>query len=365
MTAQGDIGARMEETDLFYEEVRKNHSAPLWRIEATGSTRRVLPFMWQWSAIRPLMLQAARLVPIEQAERRVLVFANPGLAGSGRPSATTTLFANMQVINPGEVARAHRHTASALRLIVEGHGAWTAVEGEKTYMEPGDFVTTPNWTWHDHGHEGVAPMIWLDGLDIPIVNALESGFYEQTPELQHAHTKPEGLSQRLYGAGTLRPTWTQHDAVYSPLLNYKFDQVYESLVRLASQTNGSPYDGICLEYSNPLTGGPALATMACFAQMLQPGQHTKAHRHTGGTIYHVIKGTGSTVIDGVCFDWRDKDTFVVPSWSFHEHVAQSESVLFSYNDSPMLQPFGFYREEVLDENAGHQEIRDHFVPQPA
>ncbi len=365
MTQTGGQGAKTEELDLFYEEVKKSHSSPLWTIEQTAPPRRVLPFLWRWQDFRPLMYKAARLVPIEQAERRVLVFANPGLTDARRPGATTTLYANLQVINPGEIARTHRHSASALRLVVEGKGAWTAVEGEKTYMEPGDFVTTPNWTWHDHGHEGTEPMVWLDGLDVPVVQSMEVSFYEQAPTLQQDLTKPNDLSQRLYGAGSLRPTWTKHDGVYSPLINYKFAHVYDVLRRLAKDTDGSPFDGVCLEYTNPLTGKSALATIACFAQLLQPGQRTKAHRHTGATIYHVIQGKGYSVIDGTRFEWEDKDTFVVPSWAFHEHEAQRESVLFSYNDSPLLQPTGLYREEPLADNGGHQQVMETFKAGPA
>ena len=97
-----------------------------------------------------------------------------------------------------------------------------------------------------------------------------------------------------------------------------------------------------------------MATIACFATLLRPGQHTQAHRHVGGTIYHVIQGTGSSIIAGERFDWGPKDTFVVPSWYFHEHIADEEAVLFSYNDSPVLQALSLYREEAMD--TPHQEV---------
>ena len=358
MTSRPMSGTQMEEMDLFYEDVRRHNSRTLWTLGDDNLTTepkpKTHPFMWRWKEFRPLMFRAAQLVPVEMAERRVLVFANPGLAG--KPSATTTLMANLQIINPGEVARTHRHTPSAFRLIVEGKGAYTAVEGEKTYMDPGDFITTPSWTWHDHGNEGDAPMIWLDGLDVPFVNELEAGFYEQYPVERQPVTKSDDISLRLYGAGTLTPTWQRHQGIHSPLLNYKYQRSYEVLSQLASESEGSPYDGVSVEYTNPGTGGPALATIACFAQLLQAGQHTKAHRHTGGTIYHVIKGKGHSVIEGKRFDWEEKDTIVVPSWAYHEHAAQEESVLFSYTDSPLLQPFGLYREETYQENDGHQSV---------
>jgi gentisate 1,2-dioxygenase len=362
MTSEPMSGAQMEELDLFYQGVYQAHSRPLWLMGDENLTTepkpRTVAFLWKWQELRPLMYQAARLIPVEQAERRVLVFANPGLAGLG--SATTTLMANLQIINPGEVARTHRHTPSAFRLIVEGIGAYTAVEGEKTYMDPGDFITTPNWTWHDHGNESTAPMVWLDGLDVPLVNHLEVGFYEQYQEERQPLTKSNELSLRLYGAGTLTPIWQRHQSIHSPLLNYKWERSYEALSRLAAESDGSPYDGVCVEYTNPITGGPALATMACFAHLLKPGRHTKAHRHTGSTVYHIIRGKGYSVIAGERFDWEEKDTFVVPSWAWHEHVAEVESCLFSYNDSPMLRPFGLYREEGYTKNDGHQPVTGAF-----
>ena len=355
-------GAQMEDLDLFYQDVQNHNSRGLWTLGGDNLTTepepKALPFMWKWSEFRPLMYRASELVPVEMAERRVLVFANPGLGG--RPSATSTLMANLQIINPGEIARSHRHTPSAFRVIVEGTGAYTTVEGEKTYMDEGDFITTPSWTWHDHGNEGDSPMVWLDGLDVPFVNMLEVGFYDQLETQAQNLIRADDMSLRLYGAGSMRPTWEHHQGLHSPLLNYKFQRAYDALKELAKDTEGSPYDGICLEYTNPQTGGPALATIACFVQLLEPGRHTKAHRHTGGTIFHVIKGKGYSVIRGERFDWQAKDTFVVPSWAFHEHVAEDEAVLFSYNDSPLQQPFGLYREEAYEENGGHQLVTGTF-----
>jgi gentisate 1,2-dioxygenase len=278
--------------------------------------------------------------------------------------ASNTLLANLQIVKPGEVARSHRHSASALRLVIEGSGAYTAVDGEKSYMDPGDFVTTPNGTWHDHGNEGKAEMIWLDGLDVPLIQALEVNFFELYPEAKQPLTRPDELSLRLYGSASLKPTWTRHDARHSPLLNYKFEQVYRALKTMAERCDGSPYDGISVEYVNPLTGGPVLPTIACFASLLRPGQRTKAHRHTGGTIYHVIRGKGSSVVAGKTYDWDEKDTFVVPSWTWHEHAAESESVLFSYSDSALLPALGLYREEALEENGGHQKVEGEFRPLP-
>lgn len=229
-------------------------------------------------------------------------------------------------------------------------------------MEPGDFITTPNGTWHDHGNEGDEAVIWLDGLDVPLAQILETNFFELYPEQKFPLSKPDDVSLRLYGAASLRPTFEKHAARHSPLLNYKFAQTYATLKSIAERVDGSPYDGVSVEYVNPLTGGPALLTIACFASLLKAGQHTKAHRHTGGTIYHVIQGSGESIIAGKRYRWSEKDTFVVPSWNWHEHSATSESVLFSFSDSAVLQPIGLYREEALAENSGHQKVTGEFTP---
>jgi len=349
-------------TELFYEDVKRIHGRALWQTEGTAKKASTVPYLWKYRDFRPLLFKAAEIVPIELAERRVLVMANPGILTDWQ--ASSTLLANLQIIKPGEVARSHRHSASALRLVVEGSGAYTAVDGEKSYMDPGDFVTTPNGTWHDHGNEGKAEMIWLDGLDVPLIQALEVNFFELYPELKQPLTNPADLSLRLYGAGSLKPTWVRHDAKHSPLLNYKFAPTYAALKTMAEGSDGSPYDGVSVEYVNPMTGGPAMPTIACFASLLRPGQHTKAHRHTGGTIYHVIKGKGTSVIGGKTFDWDEKDTFVVPSWTYHEQLATTESVLFSYSDSAMLPALGLYREEALGENNGYQRVVGKFEPLP-
>jgi gentisate 1,2-dioxygenase len=241
-------------------------------------------------------------------------------------------------------------------------------------MEPGDFVTTPNWTWHDHGHEGDGPMIWLDGLDQPIVECFEAWFWESYEKETYPLNKPNEVSQRMYGGGSMRPTWTHYASATtspapdynrdSPLVNYKYAQAREMLFALTSETDGSPYDGYSIEYTNPVNGGPTFATMACFSQLLRTGQHTKAHRHVGSVVYHVVEGKGHTIIDGVKFNWEDKDTFVVPGWTFHEHVGESDAVLFSYTDTPITQNVGIYREEAYAENDGHQKVTDVFKAGP-
>src|SRR5207253_5436132 len=175
----------------FYDKIDKANVTPLWEvlhsiITATPSTP-CKPYLWKWDQMWPWIQEAGRLISAKEAERRVLVLENPGLRG--RSSITHSLYAGLQLILPGEVAPAHRHSQSALRFILRGGNAYTAVDGEKVMMNVGDFVITPSWTFHDHGNPSQEPMVWMDGLDIPLVEILDAQFMEKgSADAQHTRT---------------------------------------------------------------------------------------------------------------------------------------------------------------------------------
>ncbi len=347
-----DLAAQRE---AFYSDLTPFGLRPLWQVlsEALSPEPRVrsVPYIWRWQDVRPRILRAGELVTAAEAERRVLMLVNPGL--EGKPAATGTLFAGIQLILPGEVAPTHHHTPSAVRFIIEGEGGFTTVSGEKSTMRKGDYLTTPNWTWHDHGNEGNQPVIWLDGLDIPFVTNLDAIFFEDFGEDRQPLTKPIDDSIRRWGSN-MRPTWEQPPAGYSPILNYRWETARGALHGLR-ESPGSPFDGVIMEYINPHTGGPTVPTMAAYLQLLRRGEHTKAHRHVASTIYHVAEGGGYTVIAGQRFDWAEGDSFVVPAWAWHEHASDGgEAVLFSFSDRPIQQAFGLEREQALG-GAGHQQ----------
>ena len=214
-------------------------------------------------------------------------------------------------------------------------------------MEPGDLILNPSWTWHDHTNEGNEPMIWLDGLDVPLVQYLKANFYEAFPEDQQPVTGV-GDSIRKYASGALRPAWGEVDTPYSPLWHYKWDRTYDALKNLA-ELDSSPFDDVAMEYNDPVTGRPVLRTMTCWVQLLRAGVRTKAHRHTSSKVYQVFRGEGYSIINGQRFDWSEGDFFVVPSWAWHEHAAESgqEAVLFSIQDTPIMKSLSLYREEPL------------------
>jgi gentisate 1,2-dioxygenase len=344
--------ARDAERQQFYAELEGQQMGPLWAVLGRTLTaqppRREVPHLWSWRTVRPQLLRSGALVTTAEAERRVLMFLNP--SNPARIGATATLYAAMQLILPGESARAHRHSPAALRFIVEGSGAYTCVDGEKVSMVPGDLVLTPPMVWHDHGNEGNEPVIWLDGLDIPLLLSLQCMFFEEFAGATQPVVMPQGRSERLQGR-CLFPAGGGDAAApplpYSPIWRYAWSDAREALECLRRSTPADPCDGYLLRYANPATGGEVLATLGCRLQLLERGTHTRARRQTASFVYHVAEGRGYSLLDGVHFDWEQGDTFAVPIWCWHEHVApDADAVLFSYTDLPVLKALGQERVEV-------------------
>jgi gentisate 1,2-dioxygenase len=351
MLQRSSIEANETELSAYYEGLKGYDLAPLWTVPTSGATyeeprSKTVGHVWHWRDLRPQLMRAAELVGTKEAERRVLRLVNPT---PGSTAMTSTILGNLQIVMPGEVARAHRHTAAALRMIVESGGGYTVVNGEAIPMLPGDLVLTPNWTWHDHANDTDGPMIWVDGLDSPMVNALEAAFREEYLQETQPFGEEMDVSTARYGAGGLRPAWGETEALpHSPLMHYPWPQTKATLDRLALSEAGSPHDGVIMEYTNPVTGGPVMPTMACYVQLLKPGRRTEAHRHTSTTIYHVIGGEGASIVDGKRLEWTDKDLFCVPSWATHEHINESATqpaYLFSYSNAPVMRALALYREE--------------------
>ena len=347
MLQRSSIKTPQSVLDQYYEELKQGHLSPLWTQPAGREEpeSRVLPFLWPWRELRPQALRALDLVGTQEAERRVVCCVNPG---NGR-GATNTLVANVQVVGPGEIARAHRHTAAALRMIIESSGGYTVVNGDAIPMLPGDLVLTPNWTWHDHANDSDKPMIWLDGLDAPLVGMLEAAFREDYAQEVQTPREDYDVSRTKYGHGGLRPAWETVEEQHSPLWHYPWSQTRAALDRLAAVETGSDCDGVILEYTNPATGGPVMPTIACYVQLLRPGKRTQSHRHTPSTVYHVIEGQGATIVNGERLDWESKDIFTVPGWAAHEHVNESATqpaYLFSFTDAPVYRSLGLYREHA-------------------
>lgn len=344
------------EVERFYEDLERDELQGLWRVvrgmKARRPTSPVVPFHWSWTRIRTHLQSAARLIDLTRGgDRRVLLLVNPGL--KDQHLTTPTLIASVQIMRPGEVAPAHRHSPTAIRFIIEGDGAFTTVEGEQIMTNEHDLVLTPSLTWHNHGNPTDRPIVWIDGIDAPLVNYLAAQFYDEYPTPEQPVTRAAGYSQRKYGAGILRPSSVRGAGGPSPLLHYRWDDTYQALRDLA-EIEHDPHDGVLLEYVNPLTGGRMLPTIGCRIQLLSGGMVTQAHRHTGHVVYHVVQGSGATTIDDQRYEWKVGDFFVIPPWARHSHESASggDAILFSMSDIPILEALGLYHEEAkVDEPA--------------
>ncbi|HTY80263.1 MAG TPA: cupin domain-containing protein [Candidatus Bathyarchaeia archaeon] len=322
--------------------------APLWTalhaLLPQERATRAVPHRWRWAEIRGPLLEAARLVPMEQAERRVLVLRNPGLGGAY--AATATLFAGLQIILPGETAPSHHHTPAALRLIVEGQGAYTTVDGVKCAMEPGDLIITPPMRWHDHGHEGTEPVIWLDGLDIPLVRSFEAAWASKMRPAAAPSTGIDASQDEFTAAGVV-PRVSRYEETGYPQVRWPWRTVRPALEAMASTATADR--PVILRYVNPRTGTFPLATIGCEAQWLRPGESTPAERRTGSGVFHVIEGRGESRIGDETFAWEPGDCVVAPPWHWVQHrnaSASAPACLFHFNDEPALRHLGLWLEET-------------------
>ncbi len=363
----------------FYAELGRLHLEALWRINQVimpfEPKPRAKPWLWRFEDLARLADQAGKLVPIDRGgDRRVLACLNPGLVdgyGGSVYGATSTLWAAVQYLDAHEFAPGHRHSPSALRFVVEGQGAWTTVDGDRCDMAAGDLVLTPSYAWHDHHNESDEPMMWFDGLDLPLACYLDAQFFEFYPTGELQPTLDTAGASRAYGAagliparppavaagaGAADPPEGARPAPRSPLLRYPWEATRAALEGLRHDPD--PADGVLVRYTNPATGGPVLPTLEAAVQLLAAGVRTAPHRHVHSTVYQVFRGRGETVIDGTRFPWERGDIIALPPWAVHDHRAiDGDAILFSITDAPVLEKLGLERLLGFD---GPQEVTAEF-----
>ena len=337
----------------LYSDMSPLNLTPLWEVLHALVPKQpdtpCVPALWKYDEVRPFLMRAGQAITAEEAVRRVLILENPALRGQS--AVTQSLYAGLQLILPGEVAPSHRHTQSALRFIVEGSGAYTAVDGERSTMHPGDFIITPSWTWHDHGNDAKEPVVWLDGLDIPMIRFFDAGFAENDTSKSQSVSRAEGTSFARYGHN-MAPV--RHDAPFgqtSPIFSYPYERSRAALESLERDAPIDGWDGVKLRYLNPLTGGSPMPTMATFMQKLPAGFSGKPWRQTDGAVYSVVEGQGEVIVERGGMQWRQsyspRDHFVIPSWHTARFASERGCVLFSFSDRPVQQAMGIHQEERL------------------
>ena len=325
MTALPGRAQNLEDREAaFHARIGRENLGALWvgrrGVDLSRPGTRARPALWRYDEVRPRLMQAGGLVSAEDAFRRVLVLQNPGFGGAMR--ATQTLYAGLQLVLPGEIAPCHRHSQTAIRFVIEGEGALTTVDGAALAMAPGDMVVTPQWTWHDHRNRGEQPVIWLDVLDTPLIDALDTVFRETHAEtLQPLMPSPGGTQ---------------------PAPNGRAGPARAALERAARDCAPDPCLGWQYRYDDP---GP---TMAAFLQRLPAGFQGMTRRATDGAVCCVVEGRGETEIEDGIVAWRPHDVFVIPGWCRHRHAAAEGAILFSVSDRAVQERLGLWREQRFD-----------------
>ena len=338
--------ANVDSVALLDRDMAEKNLSGYWRLGMEGlpsdPMTSVAPCLWKWADVHESLLRAGEVISLENNERRVVRLVNPGL-DQKHAFATHTIQISFQYVKPGENARAHRHTPAALRFVVQGNGAYTTVNGQQCVMESGDLILTPKLTWHDHSNDSDEPMLWLDGLDFPLVTALHQVMQERFPERRQAIEKSSEEVMNQLGDSI------RHGLPLADFFHYKWRDTEPALRALANSPAAKDrFDGFVLEYRNPLTKGPTMTTIQCAVQLLPANDETDTHRHTSTVIYHVFRGQGATQIGERRFEWQQGDSFVVPLWYAHRHLNRSssdEAILFSMSDAPVLRALDLYREQ--------------------
>lgn len=330
----------------YYNGLVNRNLMPLWpslraALPYGKPARNTLPMLWRYADVRPELMRAGELTPIEKAERRVLVLCNPGL-GLDTLRATPTIYIGLQLILPGETAPNHKHTPSAVRFVVEGQGGFTIVRGEKLPMEKGDLILTPPGLWHQHGHEGTGPVVWLDALDLPVIYGIEASYCTEAP-LQTI-TDPKNANVTRFRQGGVMP-YSRLQKVRGdyPLLRFPWKEVKQSLGELASVTEKD--EAVHLAYINPETGQECLPTLGFSALMLRPGEELKLPKRSASSCFHVVEGEGTALIDGVSQKFAEADTMAAPT---HAEITLANAsgtapaYLFMVDDAPLHRKLGIY-----------------------
>ena len=338
---------RMEDLPRDYlQRLQQLNLLPLWPALRSAlpygmPSRSTQPCCWPYAELRPQLLRAGELTPIEKAERRVLVLCNPGL-GADQLKATPSIYIGMQLILPGETAPNHQHTPSAVRFVVEGSGGYTLVRGEKLPMEKGDLILTPPGLWHQHGHEGDGPVIWLDALDLPLILGLEASYCSEgaAQSIEDEHN----AAQARYGQGGIVPYATlERRRQDYPLLRFPWREVRRTLCAMAASAKRD--ERVHVAYVNPENGEECLKTLGFSALMLRPGEEVALPRRSASAVLHVVEGGGTACIDAVELAYGEADTLAVPTHAqlaLRNASAREPAFLFMVDDAPLQRKLGIY-----------------------
>ena len=339
-----DLG-RLEDLPKDYiEDLRQLNLVPLWPslrgvLPPKVPTRQTQPTHWAFKTLKPLLLKAGELTPIEKAERRVLVMANPG-HGLDKMQASSAIYLGMQLLLPGEWAPSHRHTPNAVRMIVEGEGAYTTVDGQKCPMSRGDLILTPTGLWHEHGHDGTDPVIWLDVLDLPLMYYMEVSYHING---DRQNVLP-GQGDRQYARAGVVPTQMfERSSNPYPMLRYPWVEAKAALLSIAQ--DNPALEQVQVAYVNPETGRDVENVLGFYALMLRPGQTLRLPARSPAQVFHVIEGGVQASVVGTTFTLAEADTCCAPGYeavTLKNLRTDQPSFVFVADESPLHRKLGVY-----------------------
>ena len=338
------LGTLEELPEDYRLALTRANLVPLWPslravMPATKPQPRTVPTAWSYAALKPLLLKAGELTPIEKAERRVLVLANPGHTLE-KMQASSAIYLGMQLLLPGEWAPSHRHTPNAVRMVVEGEGAWTTVEGEKCPMSRGDLILTPTGLWHEHRHEGEGPMVWLDVLDLPLMYYLEASYHIDGPR----QAVTPGRGDEIYAHGGVVPSvqFERADTPY-PMLRYPWSETRAALVALADRRPS--LQSVQVTYVSPETGRDAQNVLGYYAQMLRPGQTLALPARSPAMVLHLIEGGLDVSVAERRFTLAEADTCCAPGYTpvtLTNRSTNAPAFAFIADEAPLHRKLGIY-----------------------
>jgi gentisate 1,2-dioxygenase len=301
--------------------LERSNIHPLWdryqRITPLAPRAKDAPMHWRWRDLEPFTERAAKEVAIEDVERRALILAHPAFGGA--TVTTQNLIGAFTVLEPGDKAVPHRHTAAAIRFATRAEGAVTIVNGRRCEMQEADLVLTPPMCWHGHINQGSRRTVWFDAANMPAICGLDASFFEP-------------------GTRQDERFWEVSDAGSS---EYRFPGV-NTRKHIASTPPGA--DGArTMRYTR--NGGSVMSTLDLFFTKVE--KTTRPKRATYNAICLVVSGEGRSTVGEHSFEWSQHDVFTVPHWTWASHEAREEAAeLFVVTDRAIYERLDLLREEL-------------------
>ncbi len=305
---------------LLISDLGRANIHPLWdrykRITPVAPQPKDAPMHWRWREIEPFTERAAKEVAIEDVERRALILANPAFGGD--TVTTQNLIGAFTVLEPGDKAVPHRHTAAAIRFSTRAEGAVTIVNGRRCEMKEGDLVLTPPMCWHGHINQAGRRTVWFDAANMPAICALDASFFEPGTR----------QDERFWEVGSEGSS------------EYRFPGD-EARRQLAAAERGR--DGArTFRYSK--SAGPVMPTLDLYLKHID--ERTRLGRAAWNSICLVVSGDGRSTIGDKRFEWSRHDVFTIPHWTWAAHEPRGAAAeLFIVTDRAIYERLDLLREE--------------------